>query len=166
MRGHFEICPYDDSTKRSVYHIRNLEIFRLKQLTNPIDIFLSHDWPTNVTDYGNKEQLIRFKPHFKWVSNFMNIIVQYNHYPISYVLGMILIQKNWVANLVRIFCTRSNQNIGFPHIYIANLLLWYRIKTKVVQNSWPSINVCQKDGFFKYSMCRTMKTKKSNWSTI
>ncbi|XP_044761104.1 lariat debranching enzyme [Coccinella septempunctata] len=65
MKGHFEICPYDNSTKRSVYHIRNLEIFRLKQVTEPIDIFLSHDWPTNVTDYGNKEQLIRFKPHFK-----------------------------------------------------------------------------------------------------
>ncbi|KAL3278776.1 hypothetical protein HHI36_016302 [Cryptolaemus montrouzieri] len=64
-KGHFEVPPYDDGAKRSVYHVRNLEVFRLKQLSQPIDIFLSHDWPTHVTDYGNKEQLIRFKPHFK-----------------------------------------------------------------------------------------------------
>ncbi|KAK9878869.1 hypothetical protein WA026_003699 [Henosepilachna vigintioctopunctata] len=65
MKGHFEVFPFDTNTKRSVYHIRNSEVFRLKQISQPIDIMLSHDWPTNVTDYGNKEQLIRFKPHFK-----------------------------------------------------------------------------------------------------
>ncbi len=30
--GHFERLPYTDSSKRSVYHVRNLEVFRLKQV--------------------------------------------------------------------------------------------------------------------------------------
>lgn len=32
MKGHFEKSPYNGSTMRSVYHIRNLEVFRLKQV--------------------------------------------------------------------------------------------------------------------------------------
>jgi lariat debranching enzyme len=65
LKGHFEFSPYNEYTKRSVYHIRNLEVFRLKQLSEPLNIFLSHDWPSGVWDYGNKEQLIRFKPFFE-----------------------------------------------------------------------------------------------------
>lgn len=65
MKGHFEKPPYDSSTIRSIYHIRNVEIFRLKQLSQPINIFLSHDWPSNICNYGNKNQLLRFKPHFE-----------------------------------------------------------------------------------------------------
>lgn len=67
MRGHYEVPPYNEYSVRSVYHIRNLEIFRLKQLTEPIDIFISHDWPTGVTQYGNCNQLIKFKPHLELV---------------------------------------------------------------------------------------------------
>lgn len=32
FKGHFERPPYTEDTKRSVYHIRNLETFRLKQV--------------------------------------------------------------------------------------------------------------------------------------
>lgn len=32
MQGRYEKPPYTDSTIRSVYHIRNLEVFRLKQV--------------------------------------------------------------------------------------------------------------------------------------
>lgn len=34
MQGHYEKPPYTENTIRSVYHIRNLEIFRLKQVTH------------------------------------------------------------------------------------------------------------------------------------
>jgi lariat debranching enzyme len=64
-KGHYEIAPYSENTKRSVYHIRSLEVFRLKQLTPKIDVMLSHDWPMNITDHGNAEQLMRFKPNFR-----------------------------------------------------------------------------------------------------
>ncbi|XP_004518449.1 lariat debranching enzyme isoform X2 [Ceratitis capitata] len=65
LRGRFEFAPYSDSTRTSVYHVRQLEVFRLKQLTGTIDIFMSHDWPRGIYNYGNKSQLARFKPHFR-----------------------------------------------------------------------------------------------------
>ncbi|XP_057658327.1 lariat debranching enzyme-like isoform X1 [Diorhabda carinulata] len=65
MKGHFEKPPYSEQSKRSIYHIRNLEVFRLKQLSEKIDIMLSHDWPSDVYKYGNVEQLLKKKPHFK-----------------------------------------------------------------------------------------------------
>jgi len=34
MKGHFEKPPYDKHAMRSAYHIRNLEVFRLKQVCN------------------------------------------------------------------------------------------------------------------------------------
>jgi len=64
LRGHHEYPPYTDSTCRSVYHVRQLEVFRLKQLSGKVDIFLSHDWPSGIYEYGNKAQLLRKKPFF------------------------------------------------------------------------------------------------------
>lgn len=30
-----------------------------------VDIFLTHDWPTGVWDYGDVDTLLRIKPHFR-----------------------------------------------------------------------------------------------------
>ncbi|XP_021697696.1 lariat debranching enzyme [Aedes aegypti] len=65
LKGRFEFSPFNESTKRSVYHIRQIDVFRLKQLTPKVDILLSHDWPLGVTDYGNANQLLQIKPHFR-----------------------------------------------------------------------------------------------------
>ncbi|XP_011211914.2 lariat debranching enzyme [Bactrocera dorsalis] len=65
LRGRFEYAPYTDATRTSVYHVRQLEVFRLKQLSGETDIFMSHDWPRGIYNYGNKSQLARFKPHFR-----------------------------------------------------------------------------------------------------
>uniref|UniRef100_A0A1B6LZV8 Lariat debranching enzyme C-terminal domain-containing protein n=1 Tax=Graphocephala atropunctata TaxID=36148 RepID=A0A1B6LZV8_9HEMI len=65
MRGHYEKVPYTEDTKRSVYHVRNLEVFRLKQLTQTVDVMLSHDWPRGVTSHGNVDQLLKKKPFFR-----------------------------------------------------------------------------------------------------
>lgn len=65
LKGHFECLPYNESSKKSVYHVRNLDVFRLKQIKEPIDIFISHDWPTGVYNFGNKDELLRRKPFFR-----------------------------------------------------------------------------------------------------
>nr|CAD7437410.1 unnamed protein product [Timema bartmani] len=65
MKGHYEKPPYSEETKRSAYHVRNLEVFRLKQVKSPIDIFLSHDWPRGVYHHGNIKQLLKHKPFFE-----------------------------------------------------------------------------------------------------
>ncbi|KAI1885312.1 hypothetical protein AGOR_G00218850 [Albula goreensis] len=60
-KGHYEFPPYNHETLRSVYHIRNIEVFKLKQIQHPMDIFMSHDWPRGIYNYGSTEQLLRKK---------------------------------------------------------------------------------------------------------
>ncbi|XP_030614151.1 lariat debranching enzyme [Archocentrus centrarchus] len=60
-KGHHEFPPYNPETLRSVYHIRNIEVFKLKQIQMPIDIFMSHDWPRGIYYYGSTEELLRKK---------------------------------------------------------------------------------------------------------
>ena len=50
---------------RSAYHVRNLEVFRMKQVAKPIDIVVTHDWPRGIYYHGNYEQLIRRKSFFQ-----------------------------------------------------------------------------------------------------
>ena len=59
--------PYNQGSMRSVYHVRNLDTHRLSQLKRPLDIMITHDWPTGVYHHGNVAQLLRIKPYFKQV---------------------------------------------------------------------------------------------------
>ncbi|KAF5178464.1 Lariat debranching enzyme, partial [Thalictrum thalictroides] len=63
--GHYERPPYNERDIRSVYHVREYDVCKLKQVKEPIDIFISHDWPIGITDYGNWRELVRFKPYFE-----------------------------------------------------------------------------------------------------
>jgi len=66
-RGHFEIPPFSEQTIRSVYHVRHLEVYRLAQLQQPIDIFVSHDWPLHAAMCGNvdavRHLILLLNPH-------------------------------------------------------------------------------------------------------
>lgn len=60
--------PFDRSTLRSVYHVRNIDIYRMKCLSRDrsrLDIAVSHDWPLGVEQFGNTEALLRKKPFFR-----------------------------------------------------------------------------------------------------
>ena len=61
QKGHYEVPPYNNDTSRSAYHVREYEVFKLLQMTRPLDIFLSHDWPRGIYHHGNKTQLLRQK---------------------------------------------------------------------------------------------------------
>ena len=61
LKGHFERPPYDRGSMRSVYHVREYEICRLKMLRQPVDVFLSHDWPLGVYHHGDTDGLLRRK---------------------------------------------------------------------------------------------------------
>ncbi|GFY85930.1 debranching enzyme 1 [Actinidia rufa] len=63
--GHYERLPYNESDIRSIYHVREYDVHKLMQVEEPIDIFLSHDWPLGITDHGNWKELIRHKPFFE-----------------------------------------------------------------------------------------------------
>ena len=60
-KGHYESPPFNQDTLRSIYHVRSLDVFKLKLLTKPIDLALSHDWPKGVYYYGDLDELYRWK---------------------------------------------------------------------------------------------------------
>ncbi|XP_051566380.1 lariat debranching enzyme-like [Myxocyprinus asiaticus] len=60
-KGHFEFPPYNQESLRSVYHIRNIDVFKLKQIKMPVDVFMTHDWPRGIYHYGNTNQLLHKK---------------------------------------------------------------------------------------------------------
>lgn len=45
--------------------MREYDVHKLMQVEEPVDIFVSHDWPLGVTDHGNWKDLVRDKPYFK-----------------------------------------------------------------------------------------------------
>ena len=63
--GHYEMPPYDNSSLRSVYHVRNVDVYRMKSLSTPLDVMLSHDWPLGIEQHGNLQELLRMKPYFR-----------------------------------------------------------------------------------------------------
>lgn len=62
--GHYEKTPYNRSDVRSVYHVREYDVKKLLQVEEPLDIFLSHDWPRGIERYGDLGHLMRIKNYF------------------------------------------------------------------------------------------------------
>ena len=69
--GHFERLPFDESTKRSIYHMRQTDVYKLLQMSGgsderqPLDVMISHDWPLNIHSCGDVKYLLRRKPFFR-----------------------------------------------------------------------------------------------------
>ena len=64
-RSYDEKLPYNQNDIRSVYHTRELEVMKLCQIKEKVDIFLSHDWPKGIETYGDTANLLRRKRHFE-----------------------------------------------------------------------------------------------------
>ncbi|RYP58759.1 hypothetical protein DL769_008817 [Monosporascus sp. CRB-8-3] len=63
-KPHNERLPYDRGQVRTIYHVREYDVQKLLQITQPVDIALSHDWPTWVELFGDHERLFAQNPHF------------------------------------------------------------------------------------------------------
>ncbi|BBM98121.1 hypothetical protein Mp_1g11010 [Marchantia polymorpha subsp. ruderalis] len=63
--GHYERAPYNESDMRSIYHIREYDVNKLLQVKDTVDIFISHDWPCGVVNFGDKQGLLRRKAYFQ-----------------------------------------------------------------------------------------------------
>ncbi len=85
--GHYETNPLDQRSVKSIYHVRNVDVERAKLLgkplgnkhhgdmtgpttaleppKQPIDVFVSHDWPLGIEQHGNLRYLLRKKPYFR-----------------------------------------------------------------------------------------------------
>ena len=76
-KGHFEKPPYSSSSLRSAYHTRSIDIHQILAYSRPaggegeanperpspprLDVFMSHDWPTDVVHSGDVDKLLRIK---------------------------------------------------------------------------------------------------------
>lgn len=61
LKGHFEVPPYSKWDIRSAYHVKCMEINKLMAIESHVDVFLSHDWPSGITIYGDQGALLRRK---------------------------------------------------------------------------------------------------------
>lgn len=65
QKGHCERPPYRGGSGKSAYHVREYEVFKLSQIQEPMDVFMSHDWPRGIYHFGDKQRLIQKKPFFE-----------------------------------------------------------------------------------------------------
>lgn len=81
-KGFFESPPYSESTKRSIYHIKEWEIECVKKISNPIDIMITHDWPSGIAYHGDLKELYRYKKYLKYklLLNFIFIFLLFIKY--------------------------------------------------------------------------------------
>eukprot|EP01126_Amoeba_proteus_P051328 TRINITY_DN6124_c0_g1_i1.p1 TRINITY_DN6124_c0_g1~~TRINITY_DN6124_c0_g1_i1.p1 ORF type:complete len:311 (-),score=38.79 TRINITY_DN6124_c0_g1_i1:83-1015(-) len=61
-RGHYEIPPYKNNSKISLFHVRQYELWKLYHLRTPVDIILSHDWPSVAISEGDTTVLYKQRP--------------------------------------------------------------------------------------------------------
>lgn len=65
LKGNHERPPYRNNQVKSAYHVREFEVMKLKLIGEPLDVFLSHDWPTNIAKKGDTNTLLKKKPFLK-----------------------------------------------------------------------------------------------------
>jgi len=63
-KGHFEKPPYDENSKRSSFHVKQYELWKLQQIRSKLDVIMSHDWPNGITKFGDEAELLRQCPHY------------------------------------------------------------------------------------------------------
>ena len=64
-KPHYERLPYNQSDIRSIYHVREMEVRKLKQIKTQVDIGISHDWPKGVEWLGDHGWLFKKKDQFE-----------------------------------------------------------------------------------------------------
>lgn len=60
--------PLERGALKSIYHVRNVDVYRLKCLSqskNRLDLMMSHDWPLGIEQHGDTNGLIKRKPFFR-----------------------------------------------------------------------------------------------------
>ena len=66
FRGNFEKDEDDiKGDKKSIFHLREFEVAKMSHVKNKIDIFMTHDWPTNLVSDEDKADVFKKRPHFK-----------------------------------------------------------------------------------------------------
>ena len=66
FRGNYEKNERDiRGDKKSIFHLREFEVCKMSHVKNKIDIFMTHDWPTNIISDEDKPGIIKLFSHNK-----------------------------------------------------------------------------------------------------
>lgn len=63
-RPHIERLPFNSDDIKSFYHIREIDVRKLLQIREQVDVGISHDWPRAIERHGDDAALFRQKPFF------------------------------------------------------------------------------------------------------
>ncbi|KAK7980283.1 hypothetical protein PG989_012740 [Apiospora arundinis] len=63
-RPHIERLPFNGDDIKSFYHIREIDVRKLLQIREQVDVGVSHDWPRAIERHGDEAALFREKPFF------------------------------------------------------------------------------------------------------
>ncbi|KAK8133500.1 hypothetical protein PG984_005512 [Apiospora sp. TS-2023a] len=63
-RPHIERLPFNSDDIKSFYHVREIDVRKLLQIREQVDLGVSHDWPRAIERHGNEAALFREKPFF------------------------------------------------------------------------------------------------------
>ncbi|KXJ96386.1 lariat debranching enzyme, C-terminal domain-domain-containing protein [Microdochium bolleyi] len=64
-KPHHERLPFSQDDIKSFYHVREVDVRKLLQIREQVDVGLSHDWPRAVENHGNARALWKMKPDFE-----------------------------------------------------------------------------------------------------
>jgi len=64
-KSHHERLPFSQDDVKSFYHVREIDVRKLLQVSTQVDVGLSHDWPRGIERHGNERALFRMKPDFE-----------------------------------------------------------------------------------------------------
>ena len=63
FRGHFEKNENDiKGDKKSIFHYREFEIVKMSHIKKKLDIFMTHDWPTNIIHKKDFSRIFKLYP--------------------------------------------------------------------------------------------------------
>lgn len=63
-RPHIERLPFNSDDIKSFYHVREIDVRKLLQIREQVDVGVSHDWPRAIERHGDEAALFREKPFF------------------------------------------------------------------------------------------------------
>ncbi|EAR87488.3 pyridine nucleotide-disulfide oxidoreductase family protein (macronuclear) [Tetrahymena thermophila SB210] len=110
IKSQLESFPFDSNSIVSCFHQKQIDILKLSQIglcnpTSNMDVFLSHDWPTDVVSHGNVADLLRRKKFF--AEDVRNNCL--GSFPLNYLLKAIK-PKYWISGHLHV-----KYSAVFPH---------------------------------------------------
>lgn len=132
--GHYEKLPYNERDIRSIYHVREYDVHKLLQIEEPIDIFLSHDWPVGITDGGDLKALLRQKPFFEQeviLSGFTFSMADYTLLDKVQYTNLLILLENTTQQLLHL--SPKQVGVGYLnlHFFISSYYIIVLNKIKV-----------------------------------